>query len=131
MKASDIKNKALAEIIAFAVFEFNNIVDYLISKGEIDINIDTYDAYLKDFGVTERVSFGVWVSDPYTCEMCYEERYLAGFQFDLKIKAVYVLEEDADYNEQDPIALRALPTDDLVGMVDVLEQMWNNLVKTK
>ena len=131
MKASDIKNKALAEILAFAVFEFTNIVDYLTSKGEIDLDIDTYDAYIKDFGVTEQVSFGVWVSDTYTCEMSYEERYLAGFQFDLKNKAVYVLEEDADYNEQDPIALRALPTDDLVGAVDVLEQMWNNLVKTK
>ena len=86
MKASDIKNKALAEILAFAVFEFTNIVDYLTSKGEIDPDIDTYDAYIKDFGVTEQVSFGVWVSDTYTCEMSYEERYLAGFQFDLKNK---------------------------------------------
>lgn len=129
MKASDILNKALAEILAFAVFEFTNIVDYLTSKGEIDPDIDTYDAYVKDFGITEQHSFGVWVTDTYTCEMSYEERYLAGFQFDLEEKAVYVLEEDADCNEQDPIALRAVNTDDLVELVNVLEEMWNNLIK--
>ena len=129
MKASDILNKALAEILAFAVFEFTNIVDYLTSKGEIDPGTDTYDAYLKSFGITEQISFGVWVADPYTNEMSYEERYVTGFQFDIENKAVYVLDDDTDYNEQDPIALRALPTDDIVGLVDVLEQMWNNLIK--
>ena len=129
MKASDIKNKALAEILAFAVFEFTNIVDYLTSKGEIDPGTDTYDAYLKSFGITEQISFGVWVTDTYTLEMSYEERYVTGFQFDIENKAVYVLDDDTDYNEQDPIALRALPTDDIVGLVDVLERMWNNLIK--
>ena len=129
MKASDILNKALAEILAFAVFESTNIVDYLTSKGEIDPGTDTYDAYLKSFGITEQISFGVWVTDTYTNEMSYEERYVTGFQFDIENKAVYVLDDDTDYNEQDPVALRALPTDDLVGLVDVLEQMWNNLIK--
>ena len=129
MKASDILNKALAEILAFAVFESTNIVDYLTSKGEVDPGTDTYDAYLKSFGITEQISFGVWVTDTYTNEMSYEERYVTGFQFDIENKAVYVLDDDTDYNEQDPVALRALPTDDLVGLVDVLEQMWNNLIK--
>ena len=129
MKASDILNKALAEILAFAVFESTNIVDYLTSKGEIDPGTDTYDAYLKSFGITEQISFGVWVTDTYTNEMSYEERYVTGFQFDIENKSVYVLDDDTDYNEQDPVALRALPTDDLVGLVDVLEQMWNNLIK--
>lgn len=131
MKASDILNKALADIIAFAVFEFTNIVDNLISKGEIDPDTDTYDAYLKDFGIDTQHSFGVWVTDPDTFNMLYEERYITGFQFDRKNKAVYILEENADCDEVPPIALRALPTDDLVGVVDVLEKMWNNLVKAK
>ena len=61
--------------------------------------------------------------------MSYEERYVTGFQFDIENKAVYVLDDDTDYNEQDPVALRALPTDDIVGLVDVLERMWNNLIK--
>ena len=132
MKASDILNKALAEIKAFAVYEFTNIVDWLIKKGEIDPSdpeSEICEIYLSDFGITNRTTFGVWVTNTYTDDFSYEKRHLAGFRFDREEKAVYVLDEETDYDEQDPIALRAVNTDDLVTLVDVLEEMWNTLVK--
>ena len=131
MKASEILNVALSQILQHAVFEFTQIVNNLISRGEIDSDTDTYDAYLTDFGIKTEHHFGVWVTDTYTTEFSREERTLIGFRFDREEKAVYVLDEESDYDEEDPIALRALPTDDVVELTDILEEMWGNLIKTK
>ena len=127
MKASDIKNKALAEILAFAVYELTQIVQHRIAIGEVDEDEDGfYEEELSGYGLP-KFTYDVWVTVPYTDEIVSEKRTLKGFQLDGD--AVYVLAEEEDYDEQDPIALRSLSTDDITGLVDVLEQMWNNLIK--
>lgn len=127
MKASDIKNKALAEILSFAVYELTQIVQHRIAIGEVDEDENgIYEEELFGYGLPT-YTYDVFVEDPYTDAIITEKRTLKGFQLDGD--AVYVLAEEEDYNEQDPIALRSLSTDDITGLVDVLEQMWNNLIK--
>ena len=129
MKASDIKNKALAEIIAHAKYEMHNIIDQLIRKGMMAEDEEgIYEVNLSDCGIKTKYTYDVWVED--ICGEFYtEKRTLLGFQLDAD--GVFVLAEEEDYDKQDPIALRALSFDDIVGLTDVLEEMWTTLIKGK
>lgn len=129
MKARDIMDKALAEITAFAIFEFTNIVDHLTSKGEIDPDTNTYDAYFKDFGITKTLMADFFVSDTYQTSYWTERREVVGLRFDREDKTIYVIPCGIDLDWQDPPKLKSLTPDDLTEAVNYLEQMWNNLIK--
>ena len=128
MKASDIKNKALAEIFAHAKFEMHNIIDHLIRKGVLDEDEDgIYDVEVADCGINTQYTYDVWVED--TLDDFYtEKRTLVGFRLE-EDDTIYLLAEEENYDEQDPIALRALSFDDIVVLTDVLEEMWTKLIK--
>ena len=122
-KAFDIKNKAQDELLAFAVFELNNIIEHCIAIGACDRE----DEEPYEVDTTDSLRVAVDVQDTYSLDIYSERRKVESFIKYPDEDVVYLRVED----EEEPIALRALPFDSIVELVDELETMWNNLVKTK
>jgi len=131
MKASEILEVAIGQIVQHAVFEFTQIVNNLISKGEIDPDTDIYDAYLKDFGITDTLMGDFYVGNTYDDTYWRQREEIVGLRFDREKKTVYAIPCTIDLDKQDPPRIQSLPTDDMAKAVDFLEQMWMNLIKTK
>lgn len=134
MKASDIYNKAKAEIMAFANSEMEHIKDWLVSTGlwdeadEKTWEVSPYWLDLSDFG--KELSLLVPVMDTYSMDFYDEVRKVAGFQFDNE-KNVAVVFEGQDLNEEDATYLHAFDLYEIVKVSDLLEEIWYDLVHPK
>ena len=121
MKASDIKNKALAEILAFAVFELTNIINHRIAignayknkEGDYEESVCMYDM--------PTVTYDEWYETPKGFKS--EEQTLRSFI--LRDDAVYVTNEETEFTGNPAICLRSLDFDSIVKLTDTLETMWN------
>lgn len=123
-KAFDIKNKAQDELLAFANYELTNIIDRRIAAGEMDSLTPEDDAYY-EVEIEDSVEVEVDVMDTYTMDIYTERREVESFVKYPGEDSVYVQVQ----GEEDPIALRALPFDSIVWLVDEMETMWNKIIK--
>lgn len=125
MKAHEIRNKAVADLLMHAKFEIRNIIDHRIRLGEMDENTDEeyYEIPVFGFGV-EGVTIAILVGNTYDEEECYESRTIK--EFIDHDGTVYIRTE-----EDDELSLRELPFDTLVAVVAMLEEMWTNLIAGK
>ena len=131
MKASTIKNNALAEILDFARYELSNIVNHRIAIGEVERNnLREYEEDVFGYDLPE-TKYYVWVEHiglKTEGGFVHEQRTLKSFYlFD---GAVYVQSEEDEKNGLPAIALRSLDFDSIVELTDVLETMWNKIIKS-
>lgn len=127
MKASTIKNNALAEILDFARYELSNIVNHRIAIGEVERNnLREYEEDVFGYDLPE-TKYYVWFEN-IDGGFVHEQRTLNSFY--LIDGAVYVQSEEDEKNGIPAIALRSLDFDSIVELTDVLETMWNKIIKS-
>jgi hypothetical protein len=126
-KAIEIRNKAVADLLAHAKYEIRNIIDYRIRLGEMEENPDEeyYEVPVSGFGGMLRCpTVEVTVTNTYDESVCNESRCIEEF-IDLD-GTVSIRTEEGD-----EISLRELSFDNLVDVVTLLEDMWSNLITNK
>ena len=125
-KAFEIRDKAVADLLAHAKYEIRNIIDHRIRLGEMDENPDEeyYEIPVSGFGKLCCTTVDVPVTNTYDESVCHESRMIEEF-IDLD-GTVSVRTEEGD-----EISLRELSFDNLVGVVSMLEDMWSNLITNK
>ena len=126
-KATEIRDKAVADLLAHAKYEIRNIIDYRIRLGEMEENPDEeyYEVPVSGFGGMLRCpTVEVTVTNTYDESVCNENHCIEEF-IDLD-GTVSIRTEEGD-----EISLRELSFDNLVDVVTLLEDMWSNLITNK
>jgi len=126
-KAIEIRDKAVADLLAHAKYEIRNIIDYRIRLGEMEENKDEeyYEVPVSGFGGMLRCpTVDVTVTNTYDESVCTESHIIEEF-IDLD-GTVSIRTEEGD-----EISLRELSFDNLVDVVTLLEDMWTNLIGNK
>lgn len=130
--AYDIKHKAQDKLLTVALDLLADIINYHMRHDEDDsevitgiINDEGCEEDIYEIGIHSRFFVDVDVQDTYSLDCYTEKRRVESF--------VEYMDEDALYvnieGEEDPIALRALPFDSIVVLVDELESMRAELIK--